>query len=844
MTNYVGTAADDVLTGTLGSDSFDLSQGGNDKASGQGGDDTFTLGGALTAADQIDGGDGYDTVVLNGDYDSTVSFGSKTITNVERINLTAGNSYRLTLNAATAPSGTSLTVDGSTVGFGDFVYIDGSSALGNLTLFGSYLVSGHGDDVLNGAMVLFAATQSVTVDLAAGTAFGADIGHDTVVSAYYVEGGSGNDTLKGDGESNSLVGNAGNDTLIGGGGNDMLTGDGGDDVLDGGSGVDTAEFSRTGGNETIDLTAGTASSTVNGNDTLISIENIITGTGNDTVTGDGNDNDIDVGTGTNVVHAGGGNDFIHDQGSGSTLDGGDGSDQVYVARSSLISAVNLTFTPGSSTPVGLPDGTSLVNFEFLGLSSGSGNDSVAFIHPVLLNTLMAGNYWDGGAGNDTLTLDLSNFTTPLTMSTPNWEYVWADGSPIIGFTHVETLNITGGSGNDTLTAGSGNDTLSGGAGDDVLQSGSGSDVLNGGDGNDDIRDWNGNSTVDGGSGEDRLLINRPSATSAINLSFTPGSNTPTAVPGGTTFHNIEHLWLVTGPGDDNATFNGVLPTTITGFTDEWQAGAGNDTLTADLSGAATAISLDDVGGDGQFTTNGSTLLTFTSVENFNVTGSSGADTLTTQTGNDTIDGGLGDDVISAGTGNNVLRGGGGDDSFYITGGTNNVDGGLGSDAVLFDNATGGVTVNLALTTAQAAGGGMGTVTLTSIENVWGTNFDDVLIGNAGNNTLNGSDGSDTFDGGAGDDQINSGSGNGTATYQDATAGVTVSLATTAPQDIGGGMGSDTLLGIRNLIGSDYGDVLSGNTGNNVLNGGGGGDALNGGAGADIISGGAGGKSVV
>ena len=62
-------------------------------------------------------------------------------------------------------------------------------------------------------------------------------------------------------------------------------------------------------------------------------------------------------------------------------------------------------------------------------------------------------------------------------------------------------------------------------------------------------------------------------------------------------------------------------------------------------------------------------------------------------------------------------------------------------------------------------------------------------------------------------------------------GVTVSLASTAAQATGGS-GSDTLLNIENLTGSNYNDKLTGNNGNNVLDGGLGNDTLAGGLGND------------
>ncbi|MDU9415778.1 retention module-containing protein [Pseudomonas sp. zfem005] len=118
----------------------------------------------------------------------------------------------------------------------------------------------------------------------------------------------------------------------------------------------------------------------------------------------------------------------------------------------------------------------------------------------------------------------------------------------------------------------------------------------------------------------------------------------------------------------------------------------------------------------------------------------------------------------------------------------------------------------------------------------GGSGNDVLIGGVGNDTLNGNNGNDLLVGGAGDDALNGGGGIDTASYVDATSGVTVSLASAAAQNTGGA-GTDTLSGIENLIGSNFGDVLTGNSGDNTLSGLAGNDTLIGNGGNDILSGG-------
>ncbi|WP_408591271.1 calcium-binding protein [Novosphingobium sp.] len=227
-------------------------------------------------------------------------------------------------------------------------------------------------------------------------------------------------------------------------------------------------------------------------------------------------------------------------------------------------------------------------------------------------------------------------------------------------------------------------------------------------------------------------------------------------------------------------------------------------------------------------------------------GGDGNDIIQSGSGNDTLLGGAGNDTITGNTGNDTIIGGAGDDL---------IDGGPGTDTASYAGATGPITVNLTIAGAQATGG-TGIDTLSSIENLIGSNYGDTLTGDGGPNTLNGGLGHDVLSGGGGadlligglgNDKLDGGAGTDAASYADATAGVTVSLALTGAQ-VTGGAGSDTLVSIEMLIGSGLADTLSGNVGANILSGSGGNDillgdagndALNGGVGDDVLVGGAG-----
>ncbi|HYN00470.1 MAG TPA: calcium-binding protein, partial [Aestuariivirgaceae bacterium] len=122
--------------------------------------------------------------------------------------------------------------------------------------------------------------------------------------------------------------------------------------------------------------------------------------------------------------------------------------------------------------------------------------------------------------------------------------------------------------------------------------------------------------------------------------------------------------------------------------------------------------------------------------------------------------------------------------------------------------------------------------------------DDVLLGGGQNDQLEGGLGNDFLDGGAGADSLdggpdtaNSGGLGDTALYVFAQSGVSVNLATGSGTR--GDAVGDTLIGIENLVGSEFADELIGNAGTNLLLGLGGDDLLEGRAGADVIAGGAG-----
>ena len=225
-----------------------------------------------------------------------------------------------------------------------------------------------------------------TVNLALGTAAGADTGTDTLVGFTNVVGSSGNDRFV------------------------AATGDGNNSYA-GGLGTDTYDLSATTAAAVVNLVTGKATSGA-GTDTLSGIENVLGGSGNDTITGDANDNVITGSGGADTATGGLGNDtFVATVGDGNDrYDGGGGTD-TYDA-SAITTAVTINLNQSKATGVDI--GTDVVlNAE--NAIGGAGNDLV--VGNALGNVLIGGagndqlqgnggaDTMSGGAGNDTYNVD-------------------------------------------------------------------------------------------------------------------------------------------------------------------------------------------------------------------------------------------------------------------------------------------------------------------------------------------------------------------------------------------------------------------------------------------------------
>ncbi|HEX4892476.1 MAG TPA: hypothetical protein VFV47_04255 [Hyphomicrobiaceae bacterium] len=202
-------------------------------------------------------------------------------------------------------------------------------------------------------------------------------------------------------------------------------------------------------------------------------------------------------------------------------------------------------------------------------------------------------------------------------------------------------------------------------------------------------------------------------------------------------------------------------------------------------------------------------------------------------GSDTLLGGAGNDTLVGGSGRDFLDGGLGADR---------LEGGTGCDTADYSRAAEGVHADLGSggVSGEAAGD-----TYLEVENLLGSAYADILIGDgqdneitggAGNDLLRGGFGDDTLRGQAGADSIDGGDGHDTATYYDSVEGIAVDLA--LGQGWGGDAEGDILVGVEAIQGSNSGaDTLLGSAGTDNLYGFGGNDLLDGRGGADFIFGG-------
>ena len=519
------------------------------------------------------------------------------------------------------------------------------------------------------------------------------------------------------------------------------------------------------------------------------IENYIAGSGDDLIAGNAIANDINGRAGNDRIWGSGGDDILEGGAGADRLDGDAGMD--WAAYRDSDAAVTINLAEGM-VQGGHAEGDILTEIENI---IGSAHDDV-LVGNDEANWLEGGggdDILEGGAGEDRLDgdggMDWAVYRDSDEAVTVNLVEGIVRGGHAEGDILTEVENIIGSAHDDVLVGNDEANQLEGGGGADRLDGGAGSDWAFYKNSNEGVTVDFAEGTAEGGHAEGDVLTEIENIIGSAHDDVLVGDDAANRLEGGGGADRLDG-----GAGSDWASYQG-----------------SNEGVTVDLAAGTAA------GGDAQGDV----------IENIeNLSGSGFADVL-------------------RGDGNaNRLDGGGGDDWLLGSSGADQFDGGAGLDGLSYELSAAGVTVNLGEGTS-AGGDAQGDV-VTGIEHVMGSEYRDVLTGDAGGNEfyglggddeLKGDAGDDTLEGGAGGDRLDGGAGLDWAVYLTSDAGVTVNLADSTVA--GGHAQGDTFTGIENIAGSGYEDVLTGDSGTNELYGADGNDELRGGAGNDVLEGGAG-----
>ncbi|WP_313903750.1 calcium-binding protein [Rhizobium leguminosarum] len=300
-----GGSSDDSLFGEEGNDSL-IGGSGNDLLSGGSGDD------------RLFGEEGDDTLVGEGGIDLLdAGAGDDSV---------AGGGHNDTVDAGAGDDVVLMGLVGAEARLAERPSSDGNDVYSG----------GDGIDTLDAT----AALQAVAIDLAAGTATGADIGSDRLVGFENVVGTACNDAITGDDHANTIEGREGKDRLTGGDGKDLVSGgdgddtvvmvarpdrnpdddgDDGDDVYEGGDGEDCLDLTALFQAVLADLEEGYADGEEIGHDIIEGFETVYGGDGNDRLSGR---------NGSDILYGGNGDDRLEGRAGDDILAGGQGDDRI------------------------------------------------------------------------------------------------------------------------------------------------------------------------------------------------------------------------------------------------------------------------------------------------------------------------------------------------------------------------------------------------------------------------------------------------------------------------------------------------------------------------------------
>lgn len=627
--NATGNSIGNTLTGNSGNNILD-GGAGNDTMIGGLGDDTYyvdNVGDVVTEA--VDAG----TEVVY----ASVSYSlSANVENIVLIGAAAVNATGNALNNILTGNGANNLLnagdgDDMLIGGGGGDALDGGAGIDTA----SYQTATSGVQINTSNTSLNAGDAAgdsySSIEVFVGSAYSDIISVD--IASVKVWAGDGDDVLStsaanaiihGDGGADTLNGSAFADALFGDAGNDDLRGMAGDDVLEGGLGDD--------------LLAGGS-----GNDRFI----FAPGSGSDTISdfqvhGGGADGDLIVVRSNPTLTFAGLMSAAGQVGDDVVIMLGDG-DQVTLQDTLLASLTESDFLLLDNTTIygsignDVIDGTAGADV----MSGDRGDDSY------LINNVgdVVLEYADGG--NDTIRISTSANLA---------DYAFVENVTLLGSANV---NAVGSALDNILTGNTGKNVLQGGAGNDTLDGGVGVDTMIGGTGDDVYYVDNSSDIVTEAAGEGVDTVH-------ATVNYTLGANVENLVLDGTE-------WISgTGNALDNRIEGNSGANTLDG-------GAGNDTLIG--SGHNDVYIVDsefdvvveqaDAGNDAIYST-AATYTLAANVEtlflsgagNINGAGTSAADNLVGNAGNNILDGAAGNDTIQGGAGTDTLFGGLGADLLY------------------------------------------------------------------------------------------------------------------------------------------------------------------------------------
>jgi Ca2+-binding RTX toxin-like protein len=488
---------------------------------------------------------------------------------------------------------------------------------------------GSGLETLGDTADYSAASATVTIDLAAGTASGTSVGSDSITHFENAKGGAGDD---------SISGTIGANTLSGGGGNDTLTGKGGNDAIHGNAGNDTAHFDGAYGSAVIAWNGTTATVTTapDGTDTIDGVGKLTFAADSKTVWLVGSSSDYATVSQLfdgNAANGEAANGDVILLASGETF-----SEDVTVNKSvTVLGAAN----HGTAGTAALRGAESVLTGHWIVTAAGTVIDGVKFLNnaPYVSGsndtrlTLAAGAtvensiFYNTRSGGDKPISDIAVNVTATSGA------VAITGNYFTGDSHGKYFASGNSSVNDFVGAAS----------------------------------WGGGSTALGSAG---AIVWGGGSTLEVNHNTIQYARSALTVAGDDSLLSVDHNIIDTSGTGITATgwqgvVSGITNNTFTNVDNEINDRFEANGVNIDLGSNTSDVNFSFFAGRGDDT----------------ISGTAGADSIITNQGNDTVHAGAGDDLIfiNAGTGNDLVDGGAhsGKDTLIVS--NVQISGGSGND---------------------------------------------------------------------------------------------------------------------------------------------------------------------